>query len=48
MLKHFLNNNANLVMIYSFLEWGYLVNKAGIGGSVARAKEARVSIMRLI
>jgi hypothetical protein len=34
--------------MYSLLEWGNLANKAGKGGSVARAKEARVSIMRLI
>lgn len=48
MLKHSLNKKITFVIMYSFLEWGNLVNKAGTGGSVARAKEARVSIMRLI
>lgn len=36
-----------LVTIYSFLEWGGLVSKSKVGASVAKAREARVSMIRL-
>jgi len=39
--------NIFLVIIYSDLEWGFLVKRAGVGGSVANAREAKVSIIRL-
>ena len=34
--------------IYSFLLWGFLNRSSRLGGSVASAKEANVSIIRLI
>ena len=36
-----------MVTMYSLREWGFLSNKASVGGSVAKASEASVSIMRL-
>jgi hypothetical protein len=34
--------------IYSYLLWGFLFNNSYEGGSVAKAKEANVSIIKLI
>jgi hypothetical protein len=35
------------VIIYSFLECGFLLRSASVGGSVANANEAKVSIIKL-
>jgi hypothetical protein len=35
------------VIIYSFLECGFLLRSASVGGSVAKANEAKVSIIKL-
>jgi hypothetical protein len=35
-------------IIYSYLEWGFLSKSFYVGDSVERAKEAKVSIIKLI
>lgn len=35
------------VIKLSFLEYGFLFKSSSVGGSVARAREARVSMIRL-
>ena len=40
--------NIFLEMMYSYLLWGCLSSNYSVGGSVAKAREARVSIIRLI
>ncbi len=48
MFEHFLIIKMfTFVIIYSSLEWGFLFNNFSVGGSVAKAKEARVSIIKL-
>ena len=46
-LAIFLLHKNTLVTIYSFREWGFLWSNASVGGSVAKANEANVSIIRL-
>ena len=52
MFKHFLLLFIiflnTFVIMYSWREWGGLYNSSGIGGSVAKASEANVSIIKLI
>jgi hypothetical protein len=48
MFEHFLIvKMITFVIIYSSLECGFLYNNFSVGGSVAKAKEARVSIIKL-
>jgi hypothetical protein len=46
----YIYNNTLIIetsIINSFLLCGFLVNKLSVGGSVARANDAKVSIIRL-